>query len=473
MNDAIIVPLRARKVRYRTIPTMEESICTLPVELVDLVIGSLDREDVQNLRRACWALHDKTLHWYASRYLARIRTDFSKPNLSTIYALSKKPARVYVRLLTFEALSQVRGPGEAVAKGFEWKTWGDTAQELPSDPLGVECLRNLRDNLKDDLVNCRSFGLASFEKDSLQLADVLAIFIAILADTQLPVQSFYFRQERGFEEFGSKQKTRIDSLIRQQPGFSMAWAHVQELNLNGSRLSGSDYTRCVFTFQLVTLIECALNLQTLRLSHLYVGKLLIKSLRSIALAPIQNLELTHIFTGHHLSDVLYRLRATLRTLKLAEVCFGFTNRRAFDSRWDRVFQCLADLPALQKLSISQCHVLRTAQVQGGLIKHPYIFRDLADPAFAASTLRKQCVLVCTFHGDLHVTGIEYSGPDMRPIIARMRPAIMLSFDIVNPDCWISSMPIRAFGGKSRLMHSPGILFEFGPPDDEGLYSILN
>lgn len=175
----------------------KDTLLGLRLDIVWLIGALLSPGDLKYLRLVCHALHEKTLDSSASRCLRSISTDLADPSLSQINALCKrKHACKYVRSLSL----LVRGTEDCSVP-----SWGSDIFWDPdrNSPLNAAPVRTLRDNLLYNLVNCRSFSIRYYQHEGrlhpadLPFGECIAVFLAIIADTGIPVTSFQFLGPRG------------------------------------------------------------------------------------------------------------------------------------------------------------------------------------------------------------------------------------------------------------------------------------
>ena len=169
---------------------------TLPTEPVWLVMSLLDQQDLMSLRLVCHDTDTKTFGFFASRFLKSISTNLKAHDLARLNALCKgKRACPYVQRLAFYA----RGSNDRLGPYWDKDIFWDSRLHLQS-PLKAAPVKTLRDNLLHDLVNCRSFSIAYHRAYSpadrllgvLPLGACIYVFLAIIADTRIPVTSFQF-----------------------------------------------------------------------------------------------------------------------------------------------------------------------------------------------------------------------------------------------------------------------------------------
>ncbi|CAI7648891.1 unnamed protein product [Penicillium discolor] len=229
---------------------------SLPVELVELIAGFLDADGLLALRLVCRGLQKKTFHHFAQRFFSSIKTDLSEESLHRINALSQNAAlRPYVNGLAFMLQN-------GVGRGLVWDRhpWGPI-----SAPLEVEAIRSLRDNLIQNLTNCRSFFIfcrypeGHPDMSHVTITDAVAVFFALVVDARLPVSSFHLIYANKYSRTLIMDMRRLPKLLYRQPEFKIVWANLQKLCLE------QYLTLDNFGF-LLELVLSAPNLRTLLLN---------------------------------------------------------------------------------------------------------------------------------------------------------------------------------------------------------------
>ena len=153
--------------------SIEPTLPTLAIELVELIAHFLKPNDLSFLRLACKNLHRKSLHSFGACFTT-FRTDFSSKSLQKLQVISEDDnLRLYVQKLLIKPRE-----GETLGQGFQWDrhSSGHLEGHLP----GLEKLRYL---LAHNLPNCRSFHIFTLggdESDALTPSDVVALILRIV-----------------------------------------------------------------------------------------------------------------------------------------------------------------------------------------------------------------------------------------------------------------------------------------------------
>lgn len=93
---------------------MVSKLCTLAVELIELIAGVLEPADLFSLRLVCKELNEKTFQYFSHTCLTTIRTDLSRKSLQELEELSEhEQLRHHVRTLL------TKGPND-MGRGFSW-----------------------------------------------------------------------------------------------------------------------------------------------------------------------------------------------------------------------------------------------------------------------------------------------------------------------------------------------------------------
>lgn len=286
---------------------------SLPVELVELITGILEADGLLALRLVCRGLQRKTFHHFAQRFFSSIKTDLSGESLSRINALSQNVALCpYVNGLAFMLQN-------GVGRGLVWDRhpWGPI-----SAPLEVEAIRSLRDNLIQNLTNCRSFFIfcrypeGHPDMSHVTITDAVAVFFALVVDARLPVSSFHLIYANKYSRTLIMDMRRLPKLLYRQPEFKLVWANLQKLSLE------QYLTLDNFGF-LLELVLSAPNLRTLLLnvgSHDLASEFMHELAESAIFPQLRELGLFRTsMRGPDLHKLLANIRPNLTSLTLYHV----------------------------------------------------------------------------------------------------------------------------------------------------------
>ncbi|MCJ1232965.1 hypothetical protein MMC14_000919 [Varicellaria rhodocarpa] len=195
---------------------MTATLTSLPTEIIDLIARELSswNKDHWKLRSVRRDLHAKTFRRVSQDYFTTVRTDLSHKSLQKLKDISEhKQLRHYVRVLLISATSP-----EDFGSGNLW----------PRHPSGhllapLPVMEALRGVLLSGLVSCRSFRFefeyyevnlqTNYSSDDYRLSDddTVALILAVIADTGLPVESFHMPDFSSINN-GSIDMSRIDCL---------------------------------------------------------------------------------------------------------------------------------------------------------------------------------------------------------------------------------------------------------------------
>jgi len=370
---------------------MVSKLCTLAVELIELIAGVLEPADLFSLRLVCKELNEKTFQYFSHTCLTTIRTDLSRKSLQELEELSEhEQLRHHVRTLL------TKGPND-MGRGFSWDRH-PSGHLLASQP-GVQMLQDI---LLNNLVNCRSFHIYrdhededSYKSDCLRPSDAVAIILTIIAETSLPVKSFYvvFRR-RGTGKVDAK---RLHILQYRKPEFRTAWAHLQELSLEQTMTSDTfDWA--------MELVLCAINLQKLTLDFEFDHSTsFIDRLSSADTLPgLQELKLSCVnVTEEIILRFLLHFRDSLRALSfwLVSIESGGT--------WVSVFRKLrSDFPLLESICVNH---LKEFKKENRRIMFPALSDN---PVVPGSQGRRFNLVDKKYKGKPRIFGVSYSGPGM-------------------------------------------------------------
>ncbi|KAL2701272.1 hypothetical protein AAEP93_008091 [Penicillium crustosum] len=365
---------------------------SLPVELVELIADLLDADGLLALRLVCRGLQRKTFHHFAQRFFSSIKTDLSGESLRRINALSQNVAlRPYVNGLAFMLQN-------GVGRGLVWDRhpWGPI-----SAPLEVEAIRSLRDNLVQNLTNCRSFFIfcrypeGHPDMSHVTITDAVAVFFALVVDARLPVSSFHLIYANKYSRTLIMDMRRLPKLLYRQPEFKIVWANLQKLSLE------QYLTLDNFGF-LLELVLSAPNLQTLLLnvgSHDLASEFVHELAESASFSQLRELGLFRTsMRGPDLHKLLANIRPNLISLTLYHVSL------APGSDWAPFLEELSQgFLALQSISL-YCLWASTP------VKDLLTFPDI--PKTASLCTSKGHHLNLFYSEDLKaptILGIDYSG----------------------------------------------------------------
>ena len=207
-------------------------LSNLPVEVIEAITDNLDPTSLFSLRLSCKEINQKTLHHFGQACFATLKTDLSHDNLQRLESISKSEQyRPFVQTLVIDTRNQGLG------QGFHWHRLEEGCVDTRLSS-GVQLLQDILKGFTE----CQSFriyGFGGIEDDPamkyLLPSDVVYIILSTIAETNLPVKSFFvdFR-DRGFSSLDVK---RLQMSLCQRPTFRNAWKTVEELNLEHSLTS--------------------------------------------------------------------------------------------------------------------------------------------------------------------------------------------------------------------------------------------
>jgi hypothetical protein len=383
---------------------------SLPVELVEFIAGFLDGDGLLPLRLVCRELQSKTFHHFAQRFFSSIKTDLSGDSLRRINALSQNVSlRPYVNGLAFMLQN-------GVGRGLVWNRhpWGPI-----SAPLEVEAIRSLRDNLIQNLTNCRSFFIfcqypeGHPDMSHVTITDAVAVFFALVVDARLPVSSFHLIYANKYSRTLIMDMRRLPKLLYRQPEFKIVWGNLQKLSLE------QYLTLDNFGF-LLELVLSAPNLQTLLLnlgSHDLASEFMHELAESASFSQLRELALFRTsMRGPDLHKLLANIRPNLISLTLYHVSL------APGSDWTPFLKNLSQgFLALQSISL---YYLWASTPAKGLLTFPDIPKT---PSLCTS---KGQHLNIFYSEDLKtptVLDIEYSGSKMSQVLNLLQTTTERSF----------------------------------------------
>ena len=365
---------------------MALTLSTLPIEVVELIVHTLEPNQLFSLRLVCKKLHRKTLHPFRT-YFTTIRTDLSRKSLQKLQAVSGN-AQLQQHVQT---LLIIKSEDDNLGRGFQW-------HRHPSDHIEAPLpgLEKLQDILVHSLPNCRSFRIRSLggsdnESDDLTPSDAIAIILSIVATTSLPVKSFTVDFGRG--QVDAK---RLQIWQYRLPSFRNGWSHMRELSVEQSLTSENfDWA--------IDLIVHATGLRKLSLGFEfdYSASFIERLCSSNALHGLASLRLA---CAHVTSDKLFKLivrsRCSLRALSFQHVSIES------GGDWPTVLGQLRDqLPLLETISV---HWLAGYGRESGT--HVMFPSLSSNPVVPGSGGRRFTLTGKRWKGERRIFGVDYQGP---------------------------------------------------------------
>lgn len=367
-------------------------ICSLAVELIEIIAIALEPADLCSLRLVCKELDKKIFHYFRRMCLATFQTDLSRKRLQELEALAAdEERRHHVRTLL------IKGPSE-FGQGFAWVRYRSGSRSLSAPPPGVQRLRNI---LLNKLVNCRSFRICcdqeeegSYKSDYPTASEAVAIILTMIAETGLPVKSFSVDFKNGHR--AALQLRRLRDLQFSKPEFKTAWSHLQELSIAPT----STFDPLEWAVDLVTY---AIGLQMLKLNlRSDVDTWFIRNLSHTATLPkLQELKLSYSrVPAEVMSKLLLRFRGSLRVLSFQVVLIQS------GGTWVSVFKQLSsELPLLESFSVLHLKEFKP--------EDRIMFPALTDnPVVPGSQGRKFSLIEREYRGQPRIFGVSYRGPAM-------------------------------------------------------------
>lgn len=375
---------------------MASPLSNLPAEVIEAVAAKLSPTSLFALRLSCREINQKTLHHFGQACFATLETDLSHDDVQRLQCISKNEQfRHSVQTLVFRADNDDRFGG-----GFYWHR----LEEGCVDTRLSSAVQLFQDILKG-MTKCTSFSiqtLGGMEHDphmayllpSLLPSDVICIILSIIAETDLPVKSFFVNYRS--LGLGSESARRLQMSFCQRPKLRNAWKNVEELELEHMLTS--------HTFEWAkNLVLHPTSLKKLRLhfdfdhTTSFIGDLLafphvFQGLQEFKLGS------AHV-TGNMLSSILMETSKSLRVL-------SFWHLTLHEGTWVAVLEQLRDnIPLLESVSINwptECNNEDRTHVQ---------FPSLDDNGvIPGSNGRKFELRHKKWKGQRRVWGASYHGP---------------------------------------------------------------
>ena len=400
---------------------MAFGLAMFAIEIIDLIADELDRTDILSLRYVCRELNRKTLHHFGHTCFRTVRTDLSRKSLQKLQELSEAESlRHHVHILFIKIASTVRermytDPEEQVL----WPRHLSGYLEAPAPGT-----QQLRDILLEKLVNCRSFHIHGpddveqpYDSGHLLPSDAIGVILAVIAETSLPVKSFFVDYRRNQYSGGGRiDLKRLQLQPYQHPRFKSGWAYLQELYLDYYIDSDdSDWA--------LNLILHAPNLQKLSLNfnqgadvpliHRLTSEHRLPRLQSLRLACAQ-------VTVEQISKLLTNSYDSLHVLALRFVTIGS------GGSWGEIFRELrAKFSRLESISLGWLR--KETADERSLVSFSTLHKNPLVPGSERTMPRSDCRLLqpwglpitLTYKkwcGETRVFGVRYHGSQMDVVL---------------------------------------------------------
>ncbi|KAJ5726982.1 hypothetical protein N7493_006009 [Penicillium malachiteum] len=379
---------------------------TLPVELIELIAQSLesvDPDSLLDLRLVCRDLQKKTFNHFARLFFSSIRTDLSEESLSRINALSRhEELRSHVQGLAFMLQN-------GVGRGLAWNRhpWGPL-----SAPMEIEQIRRLRDNLVNNLINCRSFFIVCRypeghpDLNRVTVTDAVAVFFALVVDSGLPVSSFHLIYANRNSRTLMMDMRRVPKLLYRQPKFRMVWSNLEKLSLE------QYLTLDNFGF-LLELILSAPNLKTLLLnlgSHDLAAEFIHELAETASFTQLEELALFRTaLRANDLVTLLKDAQDTLKTLTLYRISVPQ------EDNWSSVLKSLSQgFVNLESISL---YYLWSNFSKGELLSFPCLEKA---PVIYQTQGQRLHIFYTESQKNQTALGVEYSGSNMSRVLSLLQ-----------------------------------------------------
>ena len=385
---------------------MASKLPSLTTELIELIASALETTDLCSLRLVCKELNKKTTDCFGHTCLTAVRTDLSRKNFQKLEELSEwEHLRHHVRTLLIKDVRDELGQFRGLGGGF-------SLQRHPSGYLlaplpGVQMLQDI---LLNRLPKCRSFHVyseyaseESYESEILTPSDAVGIILAIIAETSLPVKSFYV--DFVSHGTGSFDARRLHMLQCRKPEFRTGWAHLQELSLEQSMKSDAfDWA--------MDLVLHATGLRMLSLNFQYNNSASFIDRLSFTerLPGLRELRLSCAnLTVEMISRFLLRFRDSLRALTFRHVYIDS------GGTWVSILHALrSDLPLLESICVDWVRELnpRESEVNPGGYASVIFPKLSGNPVVPGSPGQRFELREKKWRGEKRIIGVRYHGPEM-------------------------------------------------------------
>jgi hypothetical protein len=395
---------------------MIPALDNLAVELLENIASHLEyAEDFRSLRLVSKYIKSAISLNFGRKFLTALKTDLSAYSLDGLEQLAEAPdLRKHVRSMAifmshYQNLYPFCSQDWKISRG-DGSAWvRHDAGYLLFPALPVDRLRNV---LKHGFVNCRSFhvwppglGTPSHRESPewIDNSDALAIILTIIAEAELPVESFSVSFRLGFGE--TMDISRLPPALYREPDLRVLWSCLRELSLELEIVETNHEW-------LQWLVQGATQLRKLSLcgrigyagedrtgTHFFDD--LVASWTNMP--PLEEIHLKGAFVSSTgLKDFSSRVGSTLHTLSFELTCI---NSRGGD--WKRIFmQMDKDLTHLENVSLMA--LSDQARVR---IHFPTLLQDVQaqkDDGVCWITARPGLELYCNKRGQVcKVHGVKF------------------------------------------------------------------
>lgn len=201
-------------------------ICSLPLELIELIASWLPPLDLGALRRTCKQLHVQTSTVYWKTTLQEITTDVSRASLDELEKIANNSyLRRYVRRMVFRGFDF---DGEDMGKGYDWISHRHNGHLMQGHPA-VQTLSSILGRLP----NCNSLNITALisqnggqpDLEHFRPTDCMTALLEVIPKARLRVTTFTIEYIQSFGP--DPQRVHIPS----EDQFEAVGQALEELNL--------------------------------------------------------------------------------------------------------------------------------------------------------------------------------------------------------------------------------------------------
>lgn len=371
-------------------------ICMMPVEILEAIAIRLKPSDFCALRLTCRDIYERTANSFGRNFLKTVHIDLSRNAIERLSKVAENPhLRQHVQILVIEEPED-----NLFGREISWA-------RHPSGYLAIpqKAIQQLQTVLSR-LVNCKGFEIRrehSFESSdlsSLRSSEAITVVLSIISKASIPVSAFAIHfKPKGTIGDNHMEMECISPLDLRKPGFTAAWAHLQDLSLQytmGSDDASAASKNADWTVELVQyatrLIKLDLNFDLGNQADSIIQRL--STLSSLCQLQELTLESFSLVSEEALPDLLYTVRKSLQTISLS---FSTLPGEC----WISILQSLgSEFPSLNSINLQ---LLRGANK--GLLHFPRLSESLdvdEDTSFTVVQKKRR-------RGLLNTT-VGYSGP---------------------------------------------------------------
>ncbi|KAJ5197633.1 hypothetical protein N7449_008112 [Penicillium cf. viridicatum] len=291
----------------------------MPAEVLEAIAILLKPSEFCVLRLTCRDIYERTADSFGRSFLKAVHIDLSQNAIERLSKIAENPhLRQHIQLLVIEE------PGDNLfGRGISWARHHSGHLVVPQKAI------QQWQTVLSRLVNCKGFKIRrehdfeSSDISSLRSSDAITVVLSIISEESIPVSAFAIHSKpKGKTGNNHVEMECINPLDIRKPGFTAAWAHVQDLSLQytmGSDDASAGLQNADWTVELVQhatkLLKLDLNFDLGDQADLIIHRL--STLNS--LCQLQELTLGNfsLVSEEALPELMYTVRKSLQTISFS------------------------------------------------------------------------------------------------------------------------------------------------------------